>query len=305
MDTKVAVIFVHGMGIEQPNFAYDTKELVKKALKEDYVEHVEMESIFWADIFQHDQNVLNDIAEDENLSKFFGVRDFLVSYLTDTIYYQIFSDDRDWYDRVHMRFAQILAELSKSHRAGANAPLIVVAHSLGTVIASNYIYDLQHDYHFTRDKNFVAGCEYGRNLKQDITTGKVKVSIEKADSALARGETFMNFITLGSPLAIYNLRFRKPERFGLPIQVPSEPAKKAFAAAYNPKQKYWTNFYDKDDVIAYPLEPLNQCYRTIVHDERIAVGWTSGVTPLSHTFYWKDRDVINEIARAITALLEA
>ena len=39
--------------------------------------------------------------------------------------------------------SQTLAELAQE--AGPDAPLCVIAHSLGTIIASNYLYDLQVD----------------------------------------------------------------------------------------------------------------------------------------------------------------
>jgi hypothetical protein len=95
---------------------------------------------------------------------------------------------------VHEEFAEGLKKLTQ--KAGCDAPLFIVAHSLGTVIASNYLYDLQYIPEKTPD------------------TIKTKIG----HSPLERGETLTSFYSFGSPLALWSLRYAD---FDQPITVPS------------------------------------------------------------------------------------
>jgi hypothetical protein len=60
----------------------------------------------------------------------------------------------------------------------------------------------------------------------------------------------------------------------------------------------WINYYDKDDPLGWPLQPLSEAYNQLVQD----VAVNTGFTPLGHTKYWQSRTVIKSIAEKITAL---
>ena len=97
------------------------------------------------------------------------------------------------YDLIHGVMAQTLHRLAL--QAGSSAPLSVIAHSLGTVIASNYLYDLS---------------------RPQLVSDEVKAHMD--DVPLERGETLVHFFTLGSPLAVWALHH---DDFGRPLTVPS------------------------------------------------------------------------------------
>ncbi len=68
----------------------------------------------------------------------------------------------------------------------------------------------------------------------------------------------------------------------------------------------WFNFFDPDDILGYPLRPINFAYRKIV-DEDIAInvgGLNSSWNPLSHTKYWTDNDFTKPVAAFLEKLLE-
>ncbi len=69
------------------------------------------------------------------------------------------------------------------------------------------------------------------------------------------------FYTLGSPIALWSLRYRN---FGKPIQVPSLK----FGNHYRNLVGEWVNFYDKADIIGYPLKELNADYNAAVTSDR-------------------------------------
>ena len=104
----------------------------------------------------------------------------------------------------------------------------------------------------------------------------VKKVIQNNDCPVLRGDTIASFYTMGSPLALWSLRH---ENFGKPVKIPSPNLKKGTGN--------WYNFYDKDDILAYPLKELNEDYSIqISEDIEVKVpGWLWKWNPIAHTKY--------------------
>ena len=68
----------------------------------------------------------------------------------------------------------------------------------------------------------------------------------------------------------------------------------------------WYNIFDRDDVLAWPLKPINKAYNEVVtEDVSIQVGgMLTGWNPLCHLDYWKDFDVISRVGDAIRETIE-
>lgn len=153
-----------------------------------------------------------------------------------------------------------------AEKAGSKAPLCIIAHSLGAVITSNYIWDLQ---------NKVAQIKVG-------------------DTPLEQGETLALYYTLGSQITLWRLRY---EDFGTPITIPSPK----LPEHYPHLEGEWINFYDRDDVLGYPIKAINSKYDKAVKADievnagNILTNWT----PLSHNSYWADDEVTKPIAEAL------
>jgi hypothetical protein len=163
---------------------------------------------------------------------------------------------------------------SLATRAGGDAPLAVLGHSLGSVVSSDFLGDLQ-------------GVPTGAPLAPGAAAAL-------GDTALERGETFGWFYTLGSPLALWAQR--QPD-FGRPLTVPHPE----FARHHPHQRGEWVNVYDPDDVISSPLRPLSAAWAAAVtEDRRVDVGpWWLGWTPLAHPYYWNDRRVVTPIASSL------
>jgi hypothetical protein len=205
------------------------------------------------------------------------LRWLIVRYLGDAISYQAGAVDREQYDQVHRLLARALHGLALD--AGPDAPLCVIAHSLGSVVTSDFFYDLQ-----------VAG-----GLYESRSAGvSPLVSAELDDTPLERGETLGWLRTLGSPLALWAQRH--PD-FGVPITVPHPELARLHPRAGGE----WVNVWDPDDVVASPLRPLNERYdAAVAADDMVQVApWWLGWTPLAHPFYWNDRRVITPIATSL------
>lgn len=69
----------------------------------------------------------------------------------------------------------------------------------------------------------------------------------------------------------------------------------------------WLNFFDRDDVLGYPLKPTGPAYGAAVNEDlEINVGgWFKSRTPLSHNGYWESKDLARRLAGVIGSLAGA
>ncbi|KGP77360.1 MULTISPECIES: hypothetical protein [Paenibacillus] len=273
MSQKVAVIVIHGLGKQQEDFASIFIDNLLKTFSAISGEKnpescIEIKPVWWASIFASREEELKRklVGPPHNL-RYVELREFMIHYLADAVAYQPLRDGGEQnYDAVHQAISKELNSLSTE--AGLDAPLCVISHSLGSVIASNFFYDLQH--------------------------AKENTKITNPNSALERGETLSLFYTCGTTLPLWSLRYASFDR---PIQVPS----KEFSAKYPAIAGEWINFYDKDDVLGYPLKSIHPEYDKAVHEDRdVNVGtildqWT----PLCHNGYLHSNKVIKPIAEGL------
>lgn len=271
MTQKIAVAVVHGVGSQKVTFAKRFAEALKRRFADELGESVansmdelQIRGVYWAKVLEGQENELKSRTEPLGGLHWDELREIFIDLGGDAIAYQ--PDEkgrRGAYIEIHKAFAGTLQHLALE--AGGDAPLCVIAHSLGTMIASNYIYDLQTG----RTPQEVAA----------LATG----------TAVERGETLCLLYTMGSPIAVWSLRY--PD-FGTPIEFPPGQLRGPALAAAE-----WVNLFDRDDVIAYPLRGLNDKYAVAVKEDlqlnvgNLFVNWS----PLTHTRYWTDRDVVERI----------
>lgn len=269
MTQKIAVAVVHGIGRQAPEFAKELNEAIQKHCDSTCGADIIVRPVYWAPAMQQKEDTLWDRLTAGGAGNFKQLRRLMIDYVADALAYQPTAFDRKTYDDIHAVYARTLRQLADE--AGESAPLCIVSHSLGTVISSNFIYDLQ---------------------KPELITPQVRA--EMGDTPLERGETLNFLYTLGSPIALWSLRFRD---FGKPITVPPPQ----LADHYPDLQSAWINYYDKDDLIGFPLRELNHAYRQAVSaDREVNVGnLLTSWNPLSHTAYLDDQNVVRPIAESL------
>ncbi len=281
MSQKIGIAVIHGAGIQKEDFAEILitrlkDELIEEANKDKYdlcIDDFAFIPIYWATIFNDREKELWESLNNGGQLDFSTLRKFIIEFLGDAIAYQPTSDQFQNYERVHEVYFHALKRLNE--QVGDQAPLVVIGHSLGTVITSNFFYDLQ------KDKEQLP---YVRKWLRDATP-------------LMKGETLSAFISLGSPLALWSLRYFD---FNKPIQVPS----KQFRISYPNAHGGWWNIFDKDDVLGYPLKSLNKAYeQAVVEDLEFNTGnLLTSWTPLSHFQYVKDGNTVRFIVDRLLEL---
>lgn len=275
MSSKIAVAVIHGIGVQPADFAANLIQSLVTRVRSTYAESIVVAPVHWSPVTQGVENVLRERVVPRSRFTMRAMRHFMIDFLADGVAYQITPFDRTLYDLIHAVFADTLRLLAQE--AGAEAPLVVMAHSLGTIIASNFLYDLQTD------------------LKRPIISQLVRERM--GNTPLERGETLAAFYTFGSPLALWSLRY---DKFGKPIDVPS-PRLRLFHPEVVGE---WVNYYDVDDAIGFPLKNLNDEYQRVVTEDRaVNVGGVlSSWNPLSHMRYWSDANLLDELAERLIRL---
>lgn len=279
MSQKIAIAIIHGVGKNDPHFADDITQKLRRTfsrylLRERIIPNpsseLVIEPIYWNPVLQTPEDILWNKINQGGMTSYRWLRRYMIDYGADAIAYQVTPNDQHIYDSIHGIFADTLKRLASNTGAGEKAPLCVIAHSLGSVIASNYIYDLQ--------------------------TNKIPNPVKNrmGNTFLDKGETLTLFYTLGSPIAIWSLRY--PD-FGVPVSIPSP----ALPNHYPNIVGEWVNYYSKNDVIGYPLKTLNNDYnRYVKEDKNVRVGGLfSWWNPACHLKYWTDNDVIKPIAQSL------
>lgn len=277
--SKLAILFVHGIGDNKKDWAdrlmrdfsatleAEVRRLLGPGTDVKAADIVDLRAVYWKDVFHKSQKRLYDIlalAAKEGLQigvhwltrpflryikAFFHFQHTVVTgYIGDIIGYMGPAARRD----VYARITSCLDELAASASGGgaAKRPLTIVAHSLGTVIASDYVYDHAR----TR-----GGEGFDARLRLD------------------------NLFTVGSPIALFSLRYGGPEEFTSPIRMESGAGR-------------WVNIYDLDDPVGMPLKTLNSAYAGVVAaDVHVDAGWYG----LSHTAYFNKKGTLKLIARKL------
>ena len=256
-----AIIFIHGIGQQEKGFSKGSQEKIRKQLRKENKnagEPIFIEAC-WSSILKQRQESLVQLTEKGagkrglNMKK---LRHFMIEFAGDAIAYQNDAVGKETYTAIH----QVISDAVNSARKKADqrAPgepieFTFVAHSLGTVITSNWLWDHR------------PGNRHGR------------------PELLAT-----NLFTLGSPIALWLLRYGNPEDATATLQV-QRP------------EGAWINIYDNEDIIGFPLKAINKAYDEAVdYDYNTEVGGLTSVgTPVSHIHYWSDGNVIKPIANKL------
>jgi hypothetical protein len=279
---KIAVAVVHGVGSQKPEFAKGFAERLRARFAADIgrrvpnpSEELQIRGVYWAKELADREQALEARFHLSGL-RWGEARNIMIDLGGDALAYQLNrqaspEDPPGTYERIHMAFAGTLNALVSD--ADGEAPLCIVSHSLGTIIASNYMWDLQSD---------------------NVATA---VRALMSETPLENGRTLLSFYTMGSPLAVWSLRF--PD-FGVPIAFPPT----GLLERYRNAPAEWLNLYDQDDVIAYPLKVLNERYRaSVTEDIPVSVGNVLTMwNPAAHTGYWMDSDTVGRCATGLASV---
>lgn len=214
---KLALVLVHGIGNNRKNWASKIIPAIKSRLKTKLKDILGKEApsnvddvvvisrTYWEGVFKDRERKLRNMFDGfpkptkaggpwwDELGKYVWrpfkrfQNEIIADFIGDIIGYLHKDSQRAVYRKISDTLKGCASRIGE---AGGRIPLTFVAHSLGTVIASDYIYE--------------------QNNPQSETSGP-KIMKERF--------VLENLFTVGSPLSLFSLRFGGPEMFTRPVSV--------------------------------------------------------------------------------------
>ncbi|MEM7228896.1 MAG: hypothetical protein AAF432_08785 [Planctomycetota bacterium] len=274
MGHDVVVLAVHGMGATKADFADDLESGLRKRL-DDAWNSVYFDSIYYQEVLQPNQERVMRQMMKGGAIDFVKLRRFMLYGFSDAAGLERGSHiPGSPYEQVQTIIRQTLEKAYDF--IGETRPVVLIAQSLGGQVMSNYIWDAQRR----------GGASCGVWCSRDGGVDR---------------DARANFTRLKS------LRYFYTTGCNIPIFVSGLPDDQIKAITTNGKgySFRWKNYYDEDDVLGWPLKPLSTSYKTAIHrDYEINVGGLlNSWNPMSHTSYWRDRDVLKPLVRDIQSLV--
>ena len=263
---KIGILTIHGMGRQCPNFDHGLRERLSRRLDRGTRDDVVFQSVFFQDLLQANEDRAwadMDLAGGwfpRPWRKLWGSgREFFLFGFSDAATYQTRpAADGSAYKKIHGKTRDAIDKLGDT-LGDEQAPVVIIGHSLGCQVISNYIWDAQDN--------------------------KGIWSATNRPSHFQKLGTAVYFFSAGCniPLFVSGLD-----------QIPAIEA---------PNERFrWVNYYDKDDVLGWPLRPLSASYRQLVEDVELRTRGVLGWTPMSHTGYWRSGSFLKPVARLINDL---
>ena len=264
----MAVIAIHGMGDTDPNYADPLRENLESMLAPAEWDEIHFDKIWYQDILQPNQEALFERSKKQLDSKF--LRKFLLYGISDAAGLEYSRNTRgSVYDVTQRRIFDVMMAAFRALDRPL-APVVIVAQSLGGQVISNYIWDAN---------------------KPAVSWGfwREPPDLTKDENKFHRFGSLRTLFTTGCNIPIFVGAL--PEHEIVPITPPSSGFR-------------WINYFDEDDVLGWPLQPLSDQYGDLVEDVPINAGrfWASW-NPLSHTQYWEDKDFLRPLTAHLGELL--
>jgi hypothetical protein len=305
MAQPVAIVFVHGIHTFAPGFHAGMQAALEARLPKRIRECVTFRSVFWAErVRERQKQYLHAVAK-KNLFPVTPYRSLVVQGLGDAAAYQKTKSFRNSsYYEIQTDIRSVLETLDGDNLP--DRPLIFVGHSLGCHIISSFIWDV----------NTIKNWDAAR-LAQEGEDIQEFAAYLKNGSPFRRLDTLAGLVMMGSNMPLFTFTFG-PSRI-MPItksRNPSEPP--AFPGRHLDAEvrarTRWLNYYSRNDLLGYPLKPLNDAYANepLLDDIEVAseglllrgLGYLSQplVAYKAHTGYWTNPRVIRGAADLITSI---
>lgn len=284
----VGLLTIHGMGTTNRGYEKDLIKALKKRLGDSATDNFTTYPVYYQDLLQENEKKVWEAVE--NMVHYDDLRRFILYGFADAAGLENRKEVMgSVYESAQRRIADQMINARKNQ--GEDAPLVFIAQSLGGQVLSSFLWDARLA---VKAQSGFAGATYPiAGIFRKSTIDAMDWNLD--DLNYLAGSRLMAVYTTGCNIPIFVAAHQKMDI--KPIEAPNEKFQ-------------WINYYDPDDVLGWPLQPLKNGYETLVQDRRINSG--SGAVnfilkswnPMSHGTYWTDDDVINALADEIKTLGE-
>ena len=279
-----SLITIHGMGTTPENYNDEISRDLEHRLGSRF-KSLHIGKVYYQELLQPNQRrVWNLVGRSVRWD---ALRQFMLYGFSDAAGLESSRESMHGvYAGAQMRIARELY-LARQAMAG-DGPVVILAQSLGSQVASCYFWDAQR----ARDN-----AEVKVGIWQNIKAFEVPIagakSLSPEDLKFLQGSTLRSLFTTGCQIPVFVAAHATKDI--LPIK---------------PNSLFeWKNFYDKDDVLGWPLAELSPDYASVVTDIPVnagggILGWiTQSWNPLSHTQYWRDDELLDPLETRLKELL--
>ena len=278
MSKKLGIIAIHGMGKTKVDFAEDLEEILAQHLGQEIWKEIHFDTVYYQHLLQFNESRVwrNMQRLPSTKLRWSQLRKFMLFGFSDAVSLEHKNEaEGSVYKRTQHVISDILLR-TKRNLEGKHPPVIIIAQSLGGQVISNYIWDSQ----------VKAGI-----WQKDVNDSLYIKSFDSDEEEFMALKTMRFLFTTGCNIPIFVSGFDKIEPFKKDEMHPDFQ---------------WKNYYDRDDILGWPLKPLSSEYEQLVEDVEIDSGTVlTGFTPFSHLNYWSDPDFHKPLMKAIRSLLIA
>ncbi len=306
MARHIAVLFVHGIFNFDDKYHLPMQQRILAALPKHLRSHVDFEAAYWAPVVRERQADYLGKLTSQSLVSNNDYRRLVLQGLGDAAAYQkTKAHANSSYYQIQGAVRAAIDRLD--NRVPSNCPLVFIGHSLGCHILSSFAWDTNTVKQFGDDR-----------LRGDDDKVREFAAYLKDGSPFRRLDTLAGFITMGCNIPLFTFTFgpdsiipitrsrRNGDHPAFPgVSLPPDLAKHA----------RWENYYSRNDVLGYPLKPLNKAYaeETRLTDLHVKSEgqWRSLLSnffPIvsveaAHVGYWTRSKVVQGAAKLITDLM--
>ncbi len=283
---EAALITIHGMGRTEPNYEQDFKREIRRRLGSRW-SRLHFGKVYYQGILQpNEDRVWNLLA---GRLSWDPLRKFLLFGFADAAGLETQKQKPDSvYTQAQVTIAKALFNARTA--LGGDKPVVILAQSLGGQVLSNYLWDAQH---------------------HQLNPGSVNIGIWRDPQQFAQQIAGQNTLTADALrfVAGSSLRYLYTTGCNIPIFVAAHAGPQIIPIDKPQPNFEWHNYYDKDDVLGWPLGDLSPECRQLVTDHRInsnqgLIGWLlKSWNPSSHGEYWGDDEVLDELEAHLRGLL--
>ena len=307
MSRDISIVFVHGIHAHEFSYSHEMQRRLIKHTPKPLRGHLKFKSVFWADIvrgrsqlYLHQARAGADIVDNQ-------YRRLVVEGLGDAAAYQkTRTRANSAYYQIQDRITDALRDADS--REDPERPLVFIGHSLGCHIISSYVWDTNRLKQLTQQELM--------DWDDPELTAR---AAELADaSPYRRLDTFAGFVTMGSNMPLFTFTFG-PDKVYPISRSPAEGRSAGFPGgriSQNVLAKAkWLNFYSRNDILGYPLKPLNTAYNQesrlidvkVTSEGRFRAQWFPPSMNIikAHTGYWRDPTVVSQTAQLVVDVITA
>ena len=281
----VALITLHGMGETQPDYADELFQRLQQSLSQQ-AQQLYYNTVYYQDLLEYNEKrVWQALGSRLRWSK---LRRFMLFGFADAAALEHRKEQpHSLYHYSQLKIARALY-LAKQ-QLSQDGKLVILAHSLGCHVLSCYLWDAQQA---------KKGIKPAAGIWQDITRYQAGISgdtpLSADDIAFLRGDRLTALFTTGCNIPIF-VAAHAMEQI-IPFNKPNN-------------EFVWHNYFDKDDVLGWPLADLSPGYAELVDDIEVNAsggffGWLAASwNPLSHNQYWQEQRLLQHLTKKLSALI--